>query len=334
MPIFDSPNLMAPPTLDIAAIRQMSALDGLKLLSEQRRLGILHQFNLFHRTNKGQLLSPLVARMYSPINPILLATAISISCVRSEDFHGCLEQYIVGLDITGFEDALLFLDSFEHNAELHEILSLEAKYVESAKTLGTELLIQKGRLINESFVPTMLDVYWGAWIAVNPIFVTSPLLSPMDENAEAERFSASYASIDWSIRFNDAIHNAREQHEYQLDSINRDFNTVLQENLSADQKRQRLESIAVRQRVATLLVERSRTLYYWAPHEIEAYSVQTQVATELTSVIENEPQRLGDLASEVDVGGLKQMREKFLLPTEVLDQITARNELEPNDEAT
>ncbi len=308
--------------VDLDVLCRSSPTDGLKYLIAMRILGTGSQFKKFHsQSDESQLLSPLVKRMFSPINPLLLLTAISISVIRRDDFCTFLSKYAKGLEIPNFEDNLLQINFARDNDELQRILELEDEYRDALLKLGTKILIKHGRLIEGSGIPTMLDLYWACWLVVNPMFQNNPLPTRDSENS---MFSGWRRGIAWGFEYNSAIHNAREHYEYRLNQTNEEINQLLSQKLALDTDRVQLKILASQQKSLTLLVERARRFYYWAPHEISAYSGQTAFAMELMKMYEE------DSTKQETVSFMKQEHAKFFLPNEILEQLKLNHSEEEN----
>lgn len=256
-------------TFDLRPITDRSPLEGLVHLCKHRRMGFLDFFistqNLAARRSIRLFWPEFLSRM-APVNPLLLATAISISVVRHRDFRSFLRYYTKGVDIPGFDETLLTLEDFQEQKELSEILTLEAEYVRILVDLGSEMLIESGQLIPGRNLATVWDIYWGAWLTSNPMY---------RENVEIGWRS----SVRYGFEFNDRIHNARQRHEYSLNETNKEINHLLLQSLPPTRKRNALMELSLKQSNATKLVDRARRLYHWAPHEISAFAGQTEICS-------------------------------------------------------
>lgn len=302
--------------VDLDVLFRSSPIDGLKYLIAMRILGTVSQFENFHsQSDESQLLSPLVRRMFSPINPLLLLTAISVSMIRKDDFCIFLNNYVKGLEIPNFEDNLLQINFARDNDQLQQILELEDKYRDALLKLGTKILINHGPLIERSGIPTMLDLYWACWLVVNPIFQNNPLPT---RDSETSVLSGWWRGIAWGLEYNSAIHNAREHYEYGLNQINEEINQLLSQGVTLDNDRTQLKTLASQQKSLTLLVERARRFYYWAPHEIDAYSAETAFAILLRKMFPEE-----EVFSSIQ-------NDKFSLPDEILNQVKGNQSEEQN----
>jgi hypothetical protein len=310
-------------SVDLSLIRHAAPVEGLKYLILSRHNGIADQFGLLDEEVppgedwERRLLS-LFKRMSVPINPLLLATAISISLIRNQDYQLFLWHYVGGLEIPNFEDTLLRFTDWRDEDELADILSLEAKYVEAFVTLGTEVLVAHGPLIAEigglfleGAMPTMWDVYCGAWVAANPVL----LHALKNGNFEGGWMEAMF----YGLRINNSIHNNIEYYGYILNEVNLNVNNLLSRQSSGEEKNQALRDVLKRQTNRTILVERAHRLYQWAPHEIEAHAAGTLVGLCYFQITEQD-------SSSPQTGGneIPPDLEKYLLPEEVLERLRNR----------
>lgn len=284
--IFESWNRSEQPTIQI------------KKFAETRKLGILLSFQVLEDVQNEEhfldemSLATTLKRAFTPINPLLFATALSISNIRNEDFKLMIFKYSFGLDVPELEEALLRLEDFKDDNELEKILQLDDEYTKALIDLGQEAVVNDylGTIIPglDMNFPTMWNAYWGAWVAVNPIYQLNNMVDMAFELNSPEIASAiigyhdanimlgvwQYA-LDYSHKFNDAIHNAREYHEYNLNQANKEINKILQDNITADRKKELLAKATKKQKNITKLNQRAFRLYEWIPDEISAFAAET-----------------------------------------------------------
>ena len=278
--------------------RNEKPANQIKKFAELRKAGILRNFQVLEDVQNEEhfldevSLATTLRRAFTPINPLLLATALSISNVRNDDFKLMIFKYSFGLDVPELEGVLLKLEDFKDDDELEKILQLDDDYTKALIDLGQEAVVNDylGTIIPglDMDFPTMWNVYWGAWVAVNPIYQLNNMVDMAFELNSPEIASAiigyhdanimlgvwQYA-LDYSHKFNDAIHNAREYHEYNLNQANKEINKVLQENISADGKKELLAKATKKQKNKTKLSQRAFRLYEWIPDEISAFAAET-----------------------------------------------------------
>ncbi len=300
--------------IDMGRLSASAPRDNLLYLIAMRTLGTGSQFLNFHRTrSRGQLLSPLVQRMYYPINPLLLLTALSTSLVRNVDFQSFLQAYCNGLDIAEFESTL-FQPGFARDEDgLTAILNSEDSHYRALLDLGASVLTTHGQLIGSDGTPTMLDLYWACWLLANPMYQTTPFAA---RQHTGDSTSGWDRAVQWGFEKNDDIHNTLRHYEYNLNLCNQELNQSLSAGASSSANDMRMQQLAARQYNATRLLERARRLYFWAPHEISAFSAQTQFAITLMESA-NETLPLSEAEKEV----LRKEHEQFMLPPDILKKI-------------
>lgn len=302
--------------IDLKRITDAAPIDALRYLIAVRFVAIGSQFDNFHKQNDGSKpMGPLVVRMYSPVNPLLLTTAISVCIVRGNDVHSFLSNYALGLEVPGLEEHLIQIDVINDNEELRRVLELEDSFYGALLELGTSILVRYGRLIRDRGIPTMLDLYWGCWLAMNPGVHDNEVPAESSKSGDSFWMNGWRRGIKWGIDYNSMIHNAREHYEYKLNEVNGSINAALANSAPSVDKRAKLQELTTEQQTLTLLVERARRLYYWAPHEISAYSAQTAYALEMIERLRSDPK------SQEIVEHMLAEHEKFLLPRHIIKQM-------------
>jgi len=114
-------------------------------------------------------------RAYSPVNPLLLISAISISLTRKVDYKSFLLRYAEGLEVHGLEHAFIRLPLIlTEKDNIERIVESEDNYVEALGDWAKEFVDQKGRLLKRSGEITVWDNCWAVWHLVNPIFMFDP----------------------------------------------------------------------------------------------------------------------------------------------------------------
>jgi hypothetical protein len=297
-------------------------VDALKHLILLRLHAIGRHFAEFRQSSDGsQRLAPVVVRMYAPVNPLLLVSALALARVEKGDRGSFLSSYAGGLDVPGLE-ALIALEERLPQPEMLECLEIEDRYLDALVDLGLEELKKHGRVLGEQGEPSLLDVYWACWMVANPIYARDDLpvqkqLVRHDDATEAERarqwMRGFPRGVWWGMEHNSAIHNARERCEFRLNEAN----AALSDALERGEQEDLVASLARQQKTATMLVERARRLYYWAPHEIEAYDVSYRICTEMAQ------QRRKDGVADPWEGesGYEEYVAPFLLPSRMRDRL-------------
>lgn len=315
--------------------------DQFDALIRQRKQGILSQFKKYQESDivRQSLLVSTVRRMLQPVNPLLLATALSISSVRDYDFNSFIEQYCAGLDVSDLEASLIKLDDFQDDDELSRILELEEVYIQSLIALGLQVVASGGEIspVGPGYVidePTMWNAFWGAWLSINPIYQDDNLLDILIEIESEQVFNAvlEFVQIDtyplrvWAIAMqyseevNSSIHNAREYYEYRLNQVNIEINQVLQRNSPLEEKKRLLTVLTKRQLNATRLSKRAFRLYQWIPDEISAFAAETRHALK----------QARQLRSETAKGKYAE----YELPSEIIEQRNKRKESQRRSNGT
>jgi hypothetical protein len=127
---------------DPTVLEQMSPLSALYFLSRQRLLSL---FPLLEDDER------FINSSEHFINPLLLASALSISRLKNHDFQSLLSDYMRGLH-PDFEKYLLKVPEFENQEELEKFLDLEEKYVQALRLLPLLLMLP-------SITPTFVNRY-------------------------------------------------------------------------------------------------------------------------------------------------------------------------------
>jgi hypothetical protein len=109
----------SPPT---TSIMTLAVLRGIKVLGELELSRVGHKHPEYSKS--------LIKRLAVPVNPLLMATAISVSTIRNQDYLSFIQKYIEGFEIPSLEERLIRLDDFQDDAELDSILNIEASYIE------------------------------------------------------------------------------------------------------------------------------------------------------------------------------------------------------------
>lgn len=302
-------------------------LEQLSTLIRLRKQGILSQLRKYQESDviNHSLLISTVRRMLHPVNPLLLATALSISSVRDYDFNSFIEQYCAGLEVHNLEASLIKLNDFQDDDELNRILELEESYIEALITLGLEVVANRGDIspAGPGYVihePTMWNAFWGAWLSVNPIYQVDNLVDILVEVESEQVFSAvlGFVQIDiyplkvWGIvlqyseEVNSSIHKAREYYEYHLNQVNAEINQILKQKMLPEEKREALVIKTKKQLNMTKLAKRAFRLYQWLPDEISAFAAETRHAL----------RQAGQLGSETAKGKYAE----YELPPEIIEQ--------------
>jgi hypothetical protein len=287
------------PSFDFEAIKSGSPESVLSFFLEQRRTAIAEQLKLTSENPNSSKIYLSNKDFFTPVNPLLIATAICLSMIRNDDFKLILGRYTSGFAIPDLEPELLKLPSFSNEEQLNCFLHLEEKYVQAFCTISLKnIIVMQAQVLNfEEIKPTCsnlvlgkeftfnfnwdidkYDVFWQAWLIANG---TYSMLQPIEE-IECTRARVSDAkgetikSINKTLFYygaanNSEIHNIREFYEYQLNESQKKFNKVLRSKLTGNQKKNALLEAKLNVENASKLVERSRRFYHWNPAEIDAH---------------------------------------------------------------
>lgn len=286
----DGPPPRAPHSETTRIVSEMEPQEVLGYIAAQRS----RVWSLSHR----ERLKLFAGSMPPLVNPLLVATAAAISSVRPEDYQELLATVNESRPAPHMEAMLLTLPPCRSEEELQGILQIESKYIQALVSLGTDLVVRTGGpLIPERTTATMWDVFWGAWLVLNPI-----------EPPKAEQLWR--LAVGYGFATNDAVHRAREEAEFRLNDANRQLNEALRGSLPKHEMGMSIASAVVRQKNASLLVERAWRLYYWSPHEISAHATETVIALELAEVGHPVGERY----------------HRWLLPPEIQDQLRNRKD--------
>ncbi len=230
----------------------------------------------------------------SPVNPLLLASAISYSAIRKSDYKSFLTRYMAGDELPDIEEALLSAPGFAHEETLANFLDLETKYANGCRMFALLKLLSgyDPDVVRDNVEPAhdptqFLETCWDrlasgdapsrwefdkydvlkfAWLLINPALRTL-------DDPQKVRVSL----ITYGARHNSAIHNVRQQCERRLRELDSSMNTILSATIPKDEtQRAILESRAAREN-AVKLVRRARKLYEWNPAEIEAHKAQERI---------------------------------------------------------
>jgi hypothetical protein len=227
----------------------------------------------------------------SPVNPLLLASAISYSAITKSDYRSFLTRYMAGDELPDIEEALLSAPEFADEETLANFLDLEAKYAKGCRLSALLKLLSAfdPDVVRDNVEPVhdptqFLETCWDrlasgdapsrwefdkydvlklAWLLINPALRTL-------DDPQKVRVSL----ITYGVRHNSAIHNVRQQCERRLRELDSSMNTILSASIPRDEKQRAiLESKAAREN-AVKLVRRARRLYDWNPAEIEAHKAE------------------------------------------------------------
>ncbi len=257
---------------DLSLIRQTSPLEGLKYLLVRRHAGLADHFSAIARFSPGDEgehgLFALVDRLSVPINPLLLATAMSISLVRDQDYHSFLGRYCGGLEAPQLEEDLLEFTDWRDEDELAEILRVEASFVEALVTVGTDIVGTYGSLLSQASeprkgpTPAAWHVDWGIWVAANPI-----LLHDLKNGCFQRGWTDAML---YGSRTRASIQTTGEHSESLLNEVNGRLQYLLSGQPTREVDEQALRQLRKMQANRSLLLERARRLYDWLPCEIVA----------------------------------------------------------------
>lgn len=196
-----------------------------------------------------------------PVNPLLMATAISVAIVRGCDFLTFIQNYVEGVEIPDFEDTLIKLEDFQDQSELQEILEFESQYVDAFISIGQATNEDDPSLFVDNDYQTVWDDYEAAWVIANPMGSQLP--------------SWNTRWLNYGQRINNDVHNAKDYYNYQLADISKQINELLSKPLPSQQKKEELEQLGLKHSNTAKLITRLDRLYYWNPHEILAFREQT-----------------------------------------------------------
>jgi hypothetical protein len=87
--------------------------------------------------------------MTNLINPLCLASAISISIIKGYDFQSFLGRYASGQNIPEMKEYLLKLPDLGSEEDLGKFLEFETRYVEALRLLPLELMLPNNEKNNE-----------------------------------------------------------------------------------------------------------------------------------------------------------------------------------------
>jgi hypothetical protein len=278
-------------------------------------MGIGGQFKALRE--KAAAYFPLTVRMYCPIHPLLLISAISISRLKSQDFKSFLLLYSRGLDVNGLEESLLRLDlAVGDEGDIAQVLEIEGQYRAAMLEWAGELVVSQGRLIEQSGEPTIWDLYWACWVIANPIFRYDPLPARDAEGSICHNQLNGFSrGIRWGMQFNSEIHNAREHYEYSLKLINEQVNSLLDNPVQDEEKMRALKDVLARQQTAALLAARAFRIYEWGPDEINANSIEAITTSELLE------SALRDGAGPAEIAALQGLQEGHGLPARMRERL-------------
>lgn len=242
-----------------------------------------------------------------PVNPSLLASAISCSAVLGFDHRSFLNRYMRGEDLPDLDELIPAPALFE--TDLARFVELERKYLQGIRLMP--LTILPGLSESETFrrrfeaqadptdflqscwdriaagdVPPSADfdkydLLLRAWIIVNPRL--------------AERYAAPRAAlIEYGFRYNAPIHDERERCERRLGELDASLNVILSSPAPQDEKRRAILELKAARENAVGLVRRARRLYEWNPAEIEAHQVEDAVSKELSGKLSEKLRHYGE----------------------------------------
>lgn len=128
------------PTIDPMVLERVSPLSALYFLSRRRLLsllGALDDAGLNGDEDAGKLVSYSAFKL---INPLLLASAVSMSIVKKQDYQSLLTDYVCGFS-PDFDQYLLKVPEFVSQEELERFLVLEEEYVQALRLLPLQLML-------------------------------------------------------------------------------------------------------------------------------------------------------------------------------------------------
>lgn len=128
------------PTFDPMVLEHVSPVSALYFLSRQRLLSLLEALDesgLKGDEDAGKLVGYSAVKL---INPLLLASAVSISIVRKHDYQSLLTDYVRGLS-PDFDKYLLKVPEFASQKESERFLEIEEDYVQALHLLPLQLML-------------------------------------------------------------------------------------------------------------------------------------------------------------------------------------------------
>lgn len=160
----------------------------------------------------------VVSSAHNFVNPLLLASALSISVIKGDDYQSLLRDYMDGLS-PNFDKYLLKITEFESQQELERFLELETEYVQALHLLPLLLILPSTTTEFVNRFKTSPDLQWVKFLMLSAITNTqedgiffhpdpSPFLAecweklqiyPYPENWNFDKFDVLYAA--W-IMFN------------------------------------------------------------------------------------------------------------------------------------
>ncbi len=203
----------------------------------------------------------LYRAIYVPVNPLLLATIISISIKHKKDYEDYLLKFANCSILPKVEQKLIKLEDTIEPRELSEILEIEESYINAYEKIAVRRLKKYGKLLRDSKKLSSFDIYWAAWVAANPIYLLSRIYN--DYNSFFYRLYYYGKSMDAPI------HSSREDYEYQIYETKNMLNDALKENY-----RDKIQSLRKSYDVLIRLKKRIYRLYLWLPHEITAHAAE------------------------------------------------------------
>lgn len=290
--------------LNFEAMSKTHPASLLKLLIRERANSIVSHARSVQAIPAESLTLDSFEDPFTPINPLLLVTAISCSIVRNQDFCFFLSRYVKGRDVSGLEAQLLQLPAFDNEEALARFLALEEAYVEALRSIvvediiylsGGEQLIfessfgggdptsiieQYWQAINSNDNPEDWDfsaynVMWRAWILASPALL---ILTPKCLEARLS---------EYGFQINDDIHTARKYYEENLMNVNRQINVLLQSSLPKETKILELRNFKQSQLNAQKLVNRAFRLYEWNPAEITADYMGASIKNIVSDILDD-----------------------------------------------
>ena len=240
-------------SFDFGAIRNGSPESVLSFFLEQRRVAIAEQLNLTSENPNSSKIYLSNKDFFTPVNPLLIVTAICFSIIRNNDFKLILGRYTSGFAIPDLESELLKLPSFSNEEELKYFLNLEEEYIQAFCAISLKaIVVMQAQVLNlEEIKQTCsnllldkkfefnwdidkYDIFWQAWLIANG---TYSILQPLEDikcirqkisDAKPELIkSINKTLFYYGAENNSAIHNVREFYEYQLNEAKKRFNRHL-----------------------------------------------------------------------------------------------------------
>jgi hypothetical protein len=241
----------------------------------------------------------------TPVHPALLAGIIAVWLLSEKDPRLQLTAYVSGQPVHDLEFDYLQPERIaqDYGIELLAFLDKEAEVLTAIENVGLQFLRSKRRrLLKPPLQISRLDIWACAWFALNPAWDL------------VDRTFVWARGFQYGFSLDQRMHSARAYYERRTQELSLQIDSAAgREGGVASTE---IRELLVRRKLSSRLARRAKSVYYWSPHEIDAYAGEIQHAFGLVGLF-----RSG--VSGLDEETVRRRYHKFLLPNELVEEIQA-----------